>query len=134
MDLLGSDATTLALGKGLLFASARQNLLAANIANVNTPGYKRRDLDIEAFEAQMASALGLDAGDGPSGGASLDALEAVTPREQAQARLFYRTDMGGVDIDREMAELAKTNMLGAALGQLLQKRIGAYRLVIREGR
>lgn len=134
MDLLGKDATALALSKGLLFASARQNLIAANIANVNTPGYQRRDLDLEAFETQMASALGLAAGDSASAGASLDALAAVTPREQAQAQLFYRTDMGGVDIDREMAELAKTNMLGAAMGQLLQKRISAYRLVIREGR
>jgi len=133
VDLLGNDAVTMALSKGLQFSAARQELIAANIANVNTPGYKRRDLDVAAFEKQMAGALGLDTdSERPRDAAS--ALDSIEPKEARQDSLFYRPDMGGVDIDREMAELSKTSMLGAAMSQLLQKRIGAYRLVIRDGR
>jgi flagellar basal body rod protein FlgB len=43
-------------------------------------------------------------------------------------------DKGGVDIDREMSELAKNSLYGSALGQLLSKRISQYRTVIRDGR
>ncbi len=136
MDLFGKDAAFAALASALSFAGRRQTLIADNIANVNTPNYKRRDLDLAAFNAQLSEALGLD---GEQADASTAVRRAqrvgnISGTEVVEDNLFYRVDMGGVDIDREMSELAKTSLLGSAMGQLLQKRMAAYRLVIRDGR
>jgi len=39
------------------FAQARQNVLAGNIANIDTPGYRMRDLSPEKFQARLKSAI-----------------------------------------------------------------------------
>lgn len=136
MDLLSRDTAFAALSSALSFAGRRQTLIADNIANVNTPNYKRRDLDSAAFNAQLSAALaqGGTNTDPESVARRAQRAGSIDSRQIVEESLFYRVDMGGVDIDREMAELAKTSLLGSAMGQLLQKRIGMYRLVIREGR
>lgn len=128
MDVFARDVTWATLAKSLQAQSFRQTLIAENIANVNTPGYKRRDLS--DFQQELAAAL---EGAG-SRGEAVKRVEDVVAHEVVADELFYRADQAGVDIDREMAELAKTTMLGAAYNQLLQKRISQYRMVIRDGR
>ena len=39
------------------FAQARQNVLAGNIANIDTPGYRMRDLSPEKFQTRLKSAI-----------------------------------------------------------------------------
>lgn len=39
------------------FAQARHGVLAGNLANLNTPGYKSRDLSPEKFEASLKTAV-----------------------------------------------------------------------------
>jgi flagellar basal-body rod protein FlgB len=128
VDIFARDVTFATLAKSLSAQSRRQTLIAGNIANVNTPGYKRRD--IADFSAELADAL--DSGGTRAEKASR--VEQVVAREVVEDELFYRADMGGVDIDREMAELAKSSLFGSAYNQLLQKRISQYRMVIRDGR
>ena len=48
------DVTQVALQQALAGASARQQVLANNVANANTPGFTRSDLD---FHSQLAAAL-----------------------------------------------------------------------------
>jgi flagellar basal-body rod protein FlgB len=136
VDLFANDATLAALSSALTFSGRRQTLIADNIANVNTPNYKRRDLDIAAFNAELSDALSLggDSRGGAAQAARARALGDVVGAEVVEDNLFYRVDMGGVDIDREMSELAKTSLVGNAMGQLLSKRIAQYRMVIRDGR
>jgi flagellar basal-body rod protein FlgB len=129
MDLLGRDVTFSALAKSQHFVGARQELIAENIANVNTPHSKRRDLDARGFSRLLGQALG--SGDR---GAVLERLERSVAREVVEEQFFYRSDMGGVDIDREMSELAKANSLGAVIGGLMAKRIQMYKSVLRDGR
>jgi flagellar basal-body rod protein FlgB len=128
VDLFAQDVTFATLAKALSAQSQRQTLIAENIANVNTPGYKRRD--INDFSAELAEAL---AGGGTRA-QQAGRVEQVVAREVVADELFYRADKGGVDIDREMAELAKSSLLGTAYNQLLGKRISQYRMVIRDGR
>ncbi|MCH7472805.1 flagellar basal body rod protein FlgB [bacterium] len=126
MDLLVRDVTFAALAQSLSALSLRQELIAGNIANVNTPGYKRRDVD---FTTQLAAALAR-----PGKRAGRAALvRGVTARELVEQQLFYRPDMGGVDLDREMAEQAKTSMMYATIAQLIHNKIRQYRAVIKEG-
>ncbi|MCR4398802.1 MAG: flagellar basal body protein, partial [Firmicutes bacterium] len=48
------DRTMTLLERGLDIASARHNVLAGNIANANTPGYKRRDISFEGVMREVA--------------------------------------------------------------------------------
>lgn len=128
MDVLAQDVTFAALAKSMEAQSLRQTLIAQNIANVNTPNYKRRD--ISDFSSELLDALS-EAG---SRTERVGQVQDLVAREVVAEELFYRADQGGVDVDREMAELAKTSLLSATYSQLLQKRIGQYRMVIREGR
>ena len=142
MDVLARDVTFAALDRALAALSLRQSLIAQNIANVNTPNYKRRDV---SFTEELASAL---SGAAEAGAAETAGALAERPeREQRVARvmqtvahdvvakrLFYRADMGGVDLDREMAEQAKATLMYAAMAQLAQEKIRQYRTIIKEGR
>ncbi len=52
------QATTIpVLEQMVSFAQTRQNLLAANIANMDTPGYQAHDLPVEAFQARLKAAI-----------------------------------------------------------------------------
>lgn len=93
------DTTQLALQRAMEGASMRQEALASNLANANTPGYQRKDVD---FKSALAGALG-----------SGDAARAVE-----SARITTSTDSGvvnqangnGVDIDAESAKLAANGL------------------------
>ena len=70
------DTTQLALGAALRGANARQAALAGNLANVDTPGYVRRDVD---FHATLQGALGAGA-DPSSAGFTAEADTAAPVR------------------------------------------------------
>ncbi len=57
------------LGKLMAFAEARQKMLAENIANIDMPGYKTKQLDPTVFQAAMRRAIGAR---GTHPGASLE--------------------------------------------------------------
>ena len=113
MDLFARDVTFPALAKALGLQSKRQTLIAENIANVNTPR-----LQAPRYERTSArswrTALGGRRRSTPEQRVAR-VMQAVA-REVVAEELFYRADMGGVDLDREMAELAKTSLLYAAYG------------------
>jgi flagellar basal-body rod protein FlgB len=127
VDLLAKDVTFGALAKGLKGLSARQQAIASNIANVNTEGYKRRDV---SFSDDLANALEV----GGTRSERSAALNSLQPREIVEDQLFNRADMNGVDLDREMAEQAKANLMYSALSQFAQMKIRQLRMVIRDGR
>lgn len=79
--------------------SARHAAIADNIANVNTPGYKRKDV---LFEAQLMEAL-----QSARPGARLD---PVTPQVVRDNSTSLRTDGNNVDIEREAVALAENSI------------------------
>jgi flagellar basal-body rod protein FlgB len=106
------DTTQQALQAAISGASARQNALAANIANADTPGYRRVDVD---FHSALAAAMG--SGD-PSG--SLASL-SFTPQADRSAGAT-RADGNTVDIDAESAKLAANALDQQAAVQVAQAR------------
>lgn len=101
------DPTQSALQRAIEGASMRQQLLAGNLANVNTPGYGRRDVD---FHGALQQAMA--AGDPAS------AVFAPTTETAAVA-----ADGNGIDLDRESAELAKNALDQQALVSVARARI-----------
>ena len=52
------QSTTIPLLQQVLgFAQARHTVLAGNIANMDTPGYRKRDLSVEDFQNRLKKAI-----------------------------------------------------------------------------
>jgi flagellar basal-body rod protein FlgB len=126
------------LEQALSRTAARQSLLANNLSNVNTPGYKRVDL---VFNSQLSSASARLAG----GAALVRTAPAhiagrAASTDSGAGRVVktdgttMREDGNNVDIDAEMALLAENSLYYQALVRDLNNRLATLRLAITEGR
>ena len=91
------DTTHSALERAVSGAALRQSVLAGNIANANTPGYVRRDVD---FHGALRTAMARGRTD----------LRSVEFSPQTDSGAVLRADGNGVDIDVESANLAKNGL------------------------
>jgi len=126
-DLL-SDVTLTAMGKVLDATAARQRAIADNIANIDTPGFTRRDV---SFHDQLASALS-DADEQPLLAASR--VSEVEPRPVLDTQSPSRADGNNVDIDREMASVAQNTLEYEAAAEIVKVKLAMLRTAVSEGR
>lgn len=96
------------LDKAADAAWLRNEAISNNIANVDTPGYKRQDV---SFEAELEKALGMNRYE------SMDAKVAGVKTSRLQARPYtdyegysYRLDGNNVDIENENVMLAENQL------------------------
>lgn len=91
----------------------RNELISNNIANVDTPNYKREDLN---FESVLSAELeGADSGSLRETVANLDTSSLTASPYTDMAELSYRLDGNNVDIDTENVELASNQIKYQAL-------------------
>ncbi len=128
------DPTISALSQNLNLRSENQNVIAGNIANADTPGYKAKTAN---FEHAMRAAL--DTQDGIK-------LETTSPEhfgstgpESVQADVY--DDPNGIEsldgntVDRaaEMAKMKENQILYSASIESLRKKLGMLEYGITEG-
>ena len=90
------------LGKALDATLLRNELISANIANADTPNYKRKDV---AFESFLNKAIQ------NNGKIDMEALGRANPKVYTdKGHLSYRLDNNNVDIDTEMVYLAENQI------------------------
>lgn len=118
MDLF--DTTHHALERALQGTALRQATLAENLANANTPGYRRRDV---SFEDSLHTAI--------AGGKKALHDVAMAPFEDPSAPL--RADGSNVDVDKEGAELAKTGLTHEALVSMATARTHILKIAMGVG-
>jgi flagellar basal-body rod protein FlgB len=118
------DATQAALEASIAGAAQRHQALAANIANANTPGYQRVDVD---FHSTLAAALA----DGRADASSQ--LQSLTFTPQVDASGATRADGSSVDIDAESAKLAENALDQQAAVQVAHARIGILKAAMGVG-
>ena len=94
------DVTQLSLESAIRGAAARQTALASNVANANTPGYRRQDVD---FHGALRSAM--------QGGE----VEEVAFTATTDSAAAMQADGNSVDIAVENANLAKNGLEYEAL-------------------
>lgn len=93
------------LETSLSAAATRQEVIANNIANVNTPDFKRKDVRFETELKHAFSHSDESTVDARVRHLDLDALEPEVYTDYAE--LSYRYDGNNVDINNENAILAK---------------------------
>ncbi len=93
--------------------TARQRLVASNIANAETPGYKTRDID---FQSEYQSAMG------------------APPAAVEVPGLKIKNDGNNVSLDRESRLLAENALRFNVVSGLMRAAIRSVRSAIEEGR
>lgn len=128
-----------ALEKMLAFQESRLRMIAENIANAQTPGYRTKQLDVAAFQSSLREALEQRNVQPGSRFALRESNEMrddsqgflrVTPTEQpVQYVLFH--DGTNVSIEKQMADLAQTGLWSELATKLLQSKFDRLRTSIR---
>jgi flagellar basal-body rod protein FlgB len=114
--------------------SQRQQLIAENIANASTPGYRPRDVDTAAFERMLSSSTNgggitlarTNAGHMGAGGASNGGVAVVT-RNDSETTI----DGNAVVLEEQMARAAETRMQFETGIALYQKGLELMRMAAR---
>jgi len=92
------------------FSQSRHKVLASNIANIDTPGYRTRDLSVEKFQDKLKSAIGERDSDASS--VSLGDRIHVDPFDKVREgmnNILYHDD-SNVGIEQQVAEITKNHM------------------------
>lgn len=117
------------LGTSLDAASKRNDLISNNIANVNTPEYKRKDISFET-ELKNAFANATESTvDARVKNLNLDTMGENVYTDYSE--LSYRYDGNNVDIDTENGILAKNQIKYQGLMALLNKDFDALKTVMK---
>ena len=98
------------LDKGADASWMRENVITNNIANIDTPGYKRQDVD---FESVLQKALGktkYSSLDKKVRELNQDLGKLTTTSYTDAANYSYRLDRNNVDENTENAELASESL------------------------
>ena len=114
------DTTQLALERAIGGAAQRHSALAANLANVNTPGYQRVDVD---FHSALRNAL-------EQNGDTRTAVERAGFSAERDGTAATRADGNGVDADAESAKLAANGLEYQAAVQVAHSRISILRTAL----
>jgi flagellar basal-body rod protein FlgB len=126
------------LEKTLAFTEARNRMLATNIANITTPNYRAKQLDVNAFQATLREAAAQRAARG--GEFQMDSTNEfhvdetgslrVTPSEEPVENVLFQ-DGTNARIERQMADLAENTMMNQVANELLKGKFATLEKAIR---
>ncbi len=129
--VLWNDSVTKGLTKSLDAAALRQKVTAQNIANLNTPGYKRSYLVFSEELARARETFSLKKTD-PRHLPGKD--RGGEPRVIVEKSTARRADASNVDLDQEMMNMVGNQLHYNVLAQKISDRYADWRYVINEGR
>ncbi len=104
------DPTSASLERFLTLVSERQRLVASNIANADTPGYKTKDID---FNNEL-----------------LNSLNPSQPMVEEVSGLITKNDGNNVDLDREARLLSENALRFNIASNLLRGNLKTMRMAI----
>lgn len=108
VESLGSD-----LERYMTLLSARQKLVASNLANADTPGYKTQDIDFKR---------------------EFDSLTGSQPANIEVPGLTVKNDGNNVNVNRESRLLAENAMRFSIASALVRGQISQIRSAIQDGK
>ncbi len=117
------------LSKAADAAWLRNDILSNNLANVDTPGYKRQEVD---FESQLRRALGNSRYETVDAKVAHVSDTELVPRVFTDAANFsYRLDGNNVDFDVENAEVASNQIKYNGLRDCINQEFANLKLVMK---
>jgi flagellar basal-body rod protein FlgB len=134
-DILSDAAITAALGRQMTRAVQRQSVAAGNLANLDTPGYRTKELQFadaltenldKLDTATLSASHPRHFGAPTAGGERADVTDA--------ANLPTRRDGNNVQLDRELLSLSRATADFSAAETVLAAKFRLVRYAINEGR
>lgn len=123
--------------EALDYRAARQDMIASNIANADTPYYKPRDISFEnALQAKKAELYKQEQNSLQIATTDAKHMKPTQHHSTLKPTLFYRdghmarNDGNSVDIDVETTEMSKNSIMFNALIQANKKDSAIFRSVI----
>ncbi len=135
------------IAKAMHGLGARQRVIGENIANVDTPRYKRMEV---AYEQQLRAAIKADGSSARGSESEIDlpmqvtngrhfsvgplaeGLDGVHATLNQVTDETYRVDGNNVDVDAEMAKLAETNLRYNTMATLARNKFDGLKSMLRE--
>ncbi len=116
----------------LSFRGDKQHVISSNIANINTPGYKTKDLafDNEIKKIEQNNDLKMFATNSKHLNGMMDTPKVNEPRLVEVQGLEEQNDGNNVNLDTQMSEMAKNKMIFDALQSSIKKDSRLFRSVI----
>jgi len=142
-SLVNADAVPV-LQAAARFAAQRHSVLAGNIANLTTPGYRARDVSVRGFQEQLREAVERRREEfgGPRGELRIGSTEEVqassgsalslklSPRAVGDRLVFH--DRNDRDLERAMQDLTENAAAFRLATDLLRNRMSLIESAIRE--
>jgi flagellar basal-body rod protein FlgB len=114
------DTSIVGIEKAMQGSLLRQQVLANNIANANTPGYQRSDVDFQSALAQAFS----------SGSPTTGQLDQISFSPQVSSTGAMQVDGNTVDINTENADLSENTLDYQALESVMGTRMSILKTAI----
>jgi flagellar basal-body rod protein FlgB len=134
------DSTLARLERALDVRLVRQNVLSANVANVDTPGFKPKDVDFTATMAAIEGAARDNASVALPAQPTLGTTEASSNGLAAKDLPIIDVPAGGgsfdgntVDLDRTMVAMAENALQYGASARAASKKLAILRYVASDG-
>ncbi len=135
LDAILSSSPGNILEKALAASALRQKTISNNIANVNTPGFKKSSVlfeeNLQAAMNQTQLPLVRTHENHLAAGQFTGNMEPSVVLDNTTS---MRVDGNNVDVDKEMAGLAKNSIYYSAVAQQLNKYYTGLLSAIREGK
>jgi flagellar basal-body rod protein FlgB len=127
------DKTIVGLEGAVYYAGFRHKVIANNIANLDTPGYRALDI---SFRDQLECLLEAKEHRGTTKAASSRSDVSPAPPTTILTRdlnsLWPRIDRNTVSVDQELARLSQNTVFHNTCLQLLKSKLGILKSVIRD--
>ena len=110
------------------FHAARHKVLAENVVNLSTPGYRQKDLDEGAFRSELRKRIeNRDA----AGTVDLSGLDSPAARARAGEHLVFH-DGNDRSVEQLMGQQAENALRHNLSVELLRKQYGLFQMALRE--
>lgn len=130
-DLYGPTYSVLA--KVLDLRSQRHSLISSNIANADTPGYRAGKIQFEdELNKMMPSHNKLQLTRTSEQHLPRTGLEHLQPEVVHDSGTVQRVDGNTVDLDKEIVDMSKNQLMYGAMSQILRKKFDGLTAVIKE--
>jgi len=134
-DIRIADRTIVALQKSLDLRAQKQQVIAGNIANAETPGYSARKLEFEdslrkAINTPETAGKKTHAKHFPIGSSGISRVQGTITK---QINTNALGDGNSVSLDDEMFDLAENQLLYEAGSQMLKKKFSMIKFVASGG-
>ena len=127
-----SDVTSL-LFKNLEFRAEKQKVISANIANINTPGYKTKDV---SFEQELQNAKSKNDLKMMTTHKNHIAMEIVGNKPSHRPEVYEvqgleeQNDGNNVSLDKQISEMSKNAVLNDAISKSIKKDSTWFKMMV----